>query len=162
MLGARGTIDVGAVRRLFRGFESAMYSFLDALLQRDRAASLRHLHALLRAGTHPLEITATLSKQLRALAAARDAGRVQAPALARDAGVSVAQANRALRHGRNFDATELRRAYRALADADLALKGGERGEDQPPELVMELLVAGICGDERLARRPAARAAGPAP
>lgn len=143
-----GVIDVATVRRLFRGRESALYTFLDAVLSRDRAAALAHLHALLRAGEHPLVVQASLAKQVRALAAARDAGRVPPATLAKELDVSVGYVNRAQKHGRNFDAGEVRRAFRILADADLQLKGG--GDDLPGELVMELAIAEICGEPRRA------------
>ena len=148
-----GSIGVETVSRLFRGFETALYTFLESVLKRDRGAALRHLAALIRSGTHPLQIVNALSSQLRALAAARDAGRVPAAQLARELDVAVGYANRAQKHARNFDAGEVRRAFRALADADLALKGGlGMGEDNPPELVMELLVSEICGDRMQAPR----------
>ncbi|HJT36968.1 MAG TPA: DNA polymerase III subunit delta [Actinomycetota bacterium] len=145
-----GTIGVDTVNKLFRGLESALYTFLDVLLQRDRAAALRHLGALLRAGEHPLVIMNALSKQFRAIAAARDAGKTPAAVLAKDLGVTPGYVNRAYKRGRNFDAVEIRRAFRLLADADLALKGGLLGEDNPPELVMELLVSELAGEGRMA------------
>ncbi|MFN2613714.1 MAG: DNA polymerase III subunit delta [Actinomycetota bacterium] len=152
-----GSIGVDTVTKLFRGFETALYTFLESLLQRDRGASLRHLAALTRSGTHPLQIVNALGNQLRALAAARDAGRVPAAQLARELDVSVGYANRAQKYARNFDAGEVRRAFRLLADADLALKGGlGMGEDNPPELVMELLVSEICGDRPAAAAPRRR------
>lgn len=143
-----GPIDVAVVRRLFRGRESALYTFLDAVLARDRAGALAHMHALLRAGEHPLVIQAALAKQVRALAASRDGVRAQPAALAKELDVAVGYVNRAQKHGRNFDAGEIRRAFRILADADLQLKGG--GEDLPGELVLELAIAEICGEPRRA------------
>jgi DNA polymerase-3 subunit delta len=83
-----GTIGVDTVTKLFRGLESALYTFLDVLLQRDRAAALRHLGALLRAGEHPLVVMQALGKQFRAIAAARDAGRTPAAVLAKELGVA--------------------------------------------------------------------------
>jgi len=145
-----GTIGVDTVHKLFHGLESALYTFLDALLQRDRAAALRHVGALMRSGEHPLVIMQALSKQFRAMAAARDAARTPAAVLAKELGVSTGYVNRSYKHGRNFDAGEIRRAFRLLADADLALKGGMLGEDNPPELVMELLVSEIAGEGRAA------------
>ena len=71
-------------------------------------------------------------------------------ALAKELGVSPGYVNRSYKHGRNFDAGEIRRVFRLLADADLALKGGMLGEDNPPELVMELLVSEIAGEGRMA------------
>lgn len=150
MMVSTGGIDVAAVNKMYRGFESALYTFLEALLQRDRSAALKHLGALLRSGTHPLEVVMTLAKQMRALAAARDAGRAPAAALAKELDVSTGYVNRAMKYGRNFDAGELRRAFRLVADADLTLKGGTgfAGEDHPPELVLELLVGEIAGEHR--------------
>jgi len=145
-----GTIGVDTVNKLFRGMESALYTFLDVLLQRDRASALRHLGALMRAGEHPLVIMQALGKQFRAIATARDAGRTPAAVLAKELGVAPGYVNRSYKHGRNFDAGEIRRAFRLLADADLALKGGLLGEDNPPELVMELLVSEIAGEGRMA------------
>jgi DNA polymerase-3 subunit delta len=148
MMVTTGAIDVATVSKMYRGFESALYTFLDALLQRDRSSALKHLSALLRSGTHPLEALMSLSKQLRALAAAKDAGRVPAATLAKDLDVSTGYVNRAMKYGRNFDSAEIRRAFRLAADADVALKGGQRGEDNPAELVLELLVSEIAGDVR--------------
>lgn len=152
-LATTGQIGVDVVARQFRGLDSQVYTFLDAVVQRDRAAALRHLGALLRSGgTHPLVLTTTLANQFRALAAARDAGRQQAAALAKELGVSVGHVNRAFRHGRNFSAGEIRQAFRLLADTDDQLKGGERGQEGSDRLVLELMVARLAGD-----RPAAPA-----
>lgn len=148
----KGSIGPDEVQRLFRGMETALYTFLDAILQRDVAASFRHLGALIRTGTHPLQIVNALGHQLRALALARDPARAPAAQIARELGVAVGYANRAQRAARNFDASEVRRAFRALAEADLALKGGMDGDDTPPELVMERLVAELCGERRAAAR----------
>lgn len=141
-----GSIDVSVVSRMFRGLESQLYTFLDALLQRDRDAALRHLGALLRSGEHPLVMMNALAKQFRAVAAVRDAtGRPNPAALAKELDVTVGYVNRAIKHARNFDAGEIRRAFRLLADADYSLKGGERGEEASNELLMELLVADLAG-----------------
>jgi DNA polymerase-3 subunit delta len=145
-----GSIGVDTVNKLFRGLESALYTFLDALLQRDRSSALRHVGALMRAGEHPLVIMQALSKQFRAVAVARDATRTPAAVLAKEMGIATGYVNRAYKHGRNFDAGEIRHAFRLLADADLALKGGLLGEDNPPEMVMELLVSELAGEGRMA------------
>jgi DNA polymerase-3 subunit delta len=159
MSATSGQIGVDTVARQFRGFESKIYTFLEAVVQRDRSASLKHLGALLRSGdSHPLQVHAALANQFRAVAAARDVARTPAAQLAKELELSVGYVNRAFKHGRNFDTGEIRRAFRLLAEADLNLKGGfERSEDQPAELVLELLVAEICGDRpapvQRARRP---------
>ena len=143
-LATTGTIGVDAVARLFRGVESQLFTFLEAVLKRDRPAALRHLGSIMRE-EHPLVVLSALAKQFRALTVAPEAGRAPAASLAKDLDVSVGYVNRAVKNARNFTAAEIRRAFRLLADADFALKGGERGEDLPGELVMETLVAEICG-----------------
>lgn len=141
-----GTINPPAVAKLFRGLESQLFTFLEATLRRDRPAALRHLGALMRSGEHPLVILAALAKQFRALAAVRDAGATPPAALAKELDVSPGYVNRAKKHARAFDPASVRRAFRLLADADLALKGGEQSEERPAELLMELLIAEITAD----------------
>lgn len=143
-LATSGSIGVEVVNKLFRGLESQVYVFLDAILKRDRSAALRHLGALMRAGQHPLAIHATLTRQFRALAAVKGQGRPDASALARELDLTPGHINRASKHARAFDPAEVRAGFRALADADLSLKGGEAGDDRPDALIMELLVADLC------------------
>jgi DNA polymerase-3 subunit delta len=152
-LATSGKIGPDTVARLFRGLDAQLYTFLDALLQRDRAQALRLLGSLLGAGEyHPLVLTATLAKQFRALAAAKGSERMAAATMAKQLDVTVGYVNRAYKHGRNFAPDEVRRAYRLIADADDRLKGGERGNDLPERILMELLVGELTGD-----RPAAAA-----
>lgn len=140
-----GPIDAAAVHRQFRGLDSQVWTFVDATLERDPAAALRHLHALLAKGENPIGILSALARQMRTLAVARGAGRTPAAAIARELGVKEGAVKRALRQARRFSDADVRGAFRALAEADVALKGGERGEQEPPEMVLELLVAEICG-----------------
>jgi DNA polymerase-3 subunit delta len=143
----QGPVDVPAVHSLFRGLESQVWVFVDTVMDRDRRGGLRHLHALLGQGEHPLVLVAALARQMRTIAAVRGRDRVPAAAIAKDLGVKEGSVKRAFRQVRRFDDTEIRRAFRLLADADLSLKGGDTGfEDEPPEMVMELLVAGITGE----------------
>lgn len=150
-------IGVDVVQRMFRGLDSQLYTFLDALLQRDRSAALKHLHSLLGVGEyHPLVLTATLAKQYRALAAGKGTERVAAATLAKELDITVGYVNRAFKHGRNFTPEDVRTGFRLIADADDTLKGGERGNELPEHVVMELLVSQLAGD-RPAPRPRARA-----
>jgi DNA polymerase-3 subunit delta len=150
-LATTGTIGVDTATRMFRGLDSQLYTFLDAILQRDRAASLKHLGALMGSGEyHPLVLAATLAKQFKAIAGAKDAGRMPAAALAKELDVSVGYVNRAYKHGANFSPDEVRRAFRLIADADDTLKGGERGNELPEPILMELLVAELTGDRPVA------------
>lgn len=155
-LATTGSIGVEVVNKLFRGLESQVYVFLDAVLRRDRASALRHLSALMRGGQHPLAIHATLARQFRALAAVKGQGRPNPAELARELDLTPAYVTRATKNERNFDPAEVRRAFRLLADSDLSLKGGEFGDDRPDELIMELLVADLCGEHPVATSSARR------
>lgn len=134
-----GAIDQRAITNHFRGQGTAIYTFLDAILSRDRAAALSHLHALMRSGDHPLVLHAALAKQVRALAAMHGLRREEQPS-AKDLDLAQGYLNRAGKAARSWNADDIRRALVALAEADLALKGGFEGEDAPPELIAELLV----------------------
>jgi DNA polymerase-3 subunit delta len=141
-----GTIDAATVRRMFAGLESQVWTFVDSVMARDRVAALRHLHALLGHGENPIGLLAAVARQLRTVALVKGDRRPSAQ-LAKEIGVKEGAIKRALRQARGLDDGALRRAFRALADADLDLKGGDEGTAGPPELVLELVIAKICGIE---------------
>lgn len=150
-LAHEGTIDVAAVRRQFVGLESQVWTFVDSVMERNATAAMRHLRALLAAGENPIGILTMLARQLRAIAVVRGSERRPASAFAKELGMSEGAIKRAFRQARSFDDADVRRAFRLLADADLALKGGEQGESGPPEIVLEMLVAEVCGERARAR-----------
>lgn len=150
-LGAVGAIDAKMVATHFRGGHgSALYTFLDTVLAKDKPASLQHLQALMAGGDHPLVIHASLVKQFRSFAATYGLDKADQPS-AKDLDVAQGYLNRATKHARRWDADGIRRAIVALAEADLALKGGLEGEDAPGELIVELLVIDLTSgrDERV-------------
>ncbi len=130
-----GAIDVARVAARFQGLESKVYEFVDAVLDRDRVAALKRLHSLAEQGENPIGIVAALARQMRLVAAVKDSEPRAAEAIAREFGGRPGQVKRAFRQARNFSADEIRRAYRLLADGDLALKSEEKDE-----LVLDLLV----------------------
>jgi len=140
------TIDVAAVTTQFRGIESRIHEFVDALFDRDRNQALRRLRALLSHGEPPILIVASIAAQLRILAMLSGADRRPAAAVAKELGIREGAVKRAMRRSRNFTPDEIRRAYRVVADADLAFKS----EDDDP-LVLELLVDSIAGPARASR-----------
>lgn len=141
-----GTIDAAAVAVQFRGIESKLHEFVDALFDRDRVQALRRLRALTGHGEHPLVILATIASQLRVLALLSGPERRSAAAVAKELGIKEGRVKRAMRRARNFTPDEIRNAYRLVADADLSLKS--EGEDP---LVLELLVDEIAGPARASR-----------
>jgi DNA polymerase-3 subunit delta len=152
-LPADAAIDVAAVTTQFRGIESRIHEFVDSLFDRDRAQALRRLRALLSHGESPILIVASIATQLRILAMLSGAERRPSAAIAKELGIKEGPVKRAMRRSRNFTPDELRRAYRLVADADLAFKS----EDDDP-LVLELLVDEIAGPTRAVapdRRPRA-------
>ena len=144
-------IDVTAVHEQFSGLEPEVWSFVDAVLDRDPSAPMK-LRALLERGENAIGLVATIANQLRLVAYVRGAERKPAAALARELGVKEGKVRRAMRQARNFTPADLTRAYRLLAEADMALKGGEWGEDEPNEVVLELLVADLMGGEAVTPR----------
>ena len=142
----RTAIDVAAVSAQFRGIESRIHEFVDALFDRDRAQALRRLRALMSHGESPILLVASIAAQLRILAMLSGTERRPAVAIAKELGIKEGPVKRAMRRSRNFTPDELRRAYRLVADADLAFKS----EDDDP-LVLELLVDEIAGPARASR-----------
>lgn len=144
---ADGAIDVAAVTTQFRGLESKVHEFVDALFERDRVQALRRLRALVSNGEPPLVILTAVVNHLRILALLSGGERRPAAAVAKELGAREGQVKRAMRRTRNFTVDEIRRAYRLAADADVALKSEA---DDP--LVLELLVDEIAGPARAQRR----------
>jgi DNA polymerase-3 subunit delta len=140
------SIDVGAVQAQFRGLESRVHEFVDALFDRDREQALRRLRALVSQGENPIGIVAVIANQLRILAMLAGSERRPAAAIAKELGIREGPVKRAMRRARNFSPDEIRRAYRLVADADLSLKSEA---DDP--LVLELLVDEIAGQARATR-----------
>lgn len=139
-------IDVARVVTQFRGIESRIHEFVDALFDRDRAQALRRLRALLANDEPPILIVASIAAQLRILAMLSTSERRPAAAVAKELGIREGAVKRAMRRARNFTPDEIRHAYRVVADADLAFKS--EGDDP---LVLELLVDEIAGPARASR-----------
>ena len=133
-----------AVAEHFQGHETALYTLLDDVLARDRPNALRNLQALLRAGDHPLVVHAALVKQFRSLAAVSGRAKHEHPSPS-SLDVSPGYLRRAVKAARAWDPDAIRRAIIALAETDLALKGGFDGEETPAEIVIELLVLDLTG-----------------
>jgi DNA polymerase-3 subunit delta len=144
----RGLIGPDEVTAEFQGIESRLYQFVDAVFDRDRPAALKRLRSLIEQGENPIGLVAALARQLRTIAFVSGGDRRPAAVIARELGLKgEGPVRRALRQVKRFDAEDVRRAYRLLADADVALKSEE---DDP--LVLELVV-----DEIAAERASGRA-----
>lgn len=137
---SEGSIDIALVQSRFQGLESKVYEFVDAVLERDRTQALLRLRSLIENGENPVGIVVQLGRQLRIVAAVKDGERRPAEAIARDLGARPGQVKRAFRQARNFEPHEIRRAFKLLADADLALKS-----ETQDELLLDLVVEELTG-----------------
>ncbi|MDP8969420.1 MAG: DNA polymerase III subunit delta, partial [Actinomycetota bacterium] len=111
------------------------FAVADALCDRRPAEALRLLRGVLEAGHDPVMVLGALAYRLRCIVAV--AGGVDPSSVGLN--LSAAQARRLQTVRRSFGPGQVTRAYRALADADLAIKSG----DLPPAFVLERAVAAI-------------------
>lgn len=134
--------DAGSVPR---------WELTDAIDKGDAAAALDKLHRMLDGGgLHPLQLMATLqgwAGRLMRLDGSGAAGEKQAAEVLGMKG-STFPARKALDTSRRLRHDGTVRAVQLIADADLALRGGQAW---PPELVMEVLVSRLARLSRSAR-----------
>lgn len=131
-----GPIGVEHVAARFTGVEARLYQFVDAVFDRDPALARKRLRALLEQGENAIGLVAALARQLRIVAVVAAGDSRPAAAIAKDLGLKgEGPVKRAMRQARGFSPARIARAYRLLAEADLALKSEE---DDP--LVVELAV----------------------
>lgn len=111
------------------------FAVADAMCDRDPAAAARLLRGVLDGGQDPVMVLGALAYRMRTIVAV--AGGVDGKEIG--TGISPGMARRLQVVRRNFGPGELTRAYRVLADADLAIKSG----DEVPEHVIERAVVSI-------------------
>ncbi|HVL91101.1 MAG TPA: DNA polymerase III subunit delta [Actinomycetota bacterium] len=130
------TIELDQVQERFTGVESKVYQFVDSVFDRDLPLARKRLHGLLDQGENPIGLLAALARQLRVIAYVSGNDGRQAAAIAKDLGLKGEGAvKRAIRQARGFNPARIAKAYRVMADADLAMKS--EGDDP---LVLELVV----------------------
>lgn len=115
------------------------FAVADAMCERKPAEAVTLLRGALEAGDEPVMVLGALAYRLRTIVAV--AGGLEPKAVGLR--LSKGQARRLEGTRRGFGPGELTRAYRVLADADVALKSG----DLPAGLVLERAVAQIAGAE---------------
>lgn len=111
------------------------FAVADAMCAREPAKALELLRGVLEGGGEPVMVLGALTYRLRTLVAV--AGGIEGKAIGTS--ISSGQARRLGEARRNFGPGEMTRAYRALADADVAIKSG----GPPPEQVIEAVVVDI-------------------
>lgn len=117
-----GRIGVGAVEAVVVGHGNrGSFAVADAMCDREPARALELLRGALESGDDPVMVLGALVYRMRSVVAV--AGAVDPSAVG--LGISPGQVRRLHGVRRNFGPGELTRAYRALADADREIKGGE-------------------------------------
>lgn len=142
-VGDTNRIDLSAVEAcVARVRVETIWALVDAVAQRDRRAALRASASLLADREPPLRILAMLARQLRMVARMGDALRGGLPAqeAVKLAGAPPFKARELAAAAKRFRPEDLARAFTALAEADLALKGSKR----PPDVVLESAILALC------------------
>ncbi len=133
---ASGSIGAAAVESVVVGHGNrGTFAVADAMCDRDPATALTLLRGALEAGDDPVMILGALTYRMRSLVAV--AGKVDPKSVGLNASSGQIRRLHALR--RNFGPGELGRAYRALADADAEIKGGEL----PPAFALERAIVDV-------------------
>lgn len=119
-------ITVETVHRYFRGHaETGGFAVADALLDGDTAGAVEKLRWALATGTPPVLVIGAVAQGLRTLVRVGSAGRGRHPAdLARDLGLPPWRIERSRAQLRRWAPGSVAQAFRAVAEADLAVKGG--------------------------------------
>lgn len=142
-VGKGAPIDLAAVEAsVARIRVDSIWTLVDAVAARRTPVALEAVGSLLGDREPPLKILAMVARQLRMVAKAKQAlaDGLRGPEMARFAGALPFKARDLEAAARKFDDEQLRMAFRALAEADVALKGSKR----PPEVVMEETILALC------------------
>ena len=122
-----GTIDAAIVERYHGGrVEATGFKVADAAVAGRAGEALRLLRHAVNVGVDPVPIVAVIAMQLRQLAKVGGAGRGRSADLARDLGMAPWQIDKARRSLQGWTGDGLGRSIRAVAAADVEVKGGGR------------------------------------
>lgn len=131
--------------------ETTGFKVAEAALRGDQAGAMRLLRHALIGGLDPVPIVAVLAMQLRQVGRVATAGRGSSASLARDLGMAPWQVDQARRTAQGWDGIRLGRAIRAVAAADVQVKGGVRtgtAVARDPEYAVERAVLAVCRERR--------------
>ncbi len=120
----------------------SIWSLVDAVSAKDAATALSAASSLLSDREPPLRILALVARQLRTVARMRDAlaSGLRPQDAATKAGAPPFKARDLALAAKRFDDAQLHRAFRLVAEADLALKGSK----VPGPRVLELTLLQLC------------------
>ncbi|WP_459643787.1 DNA polymerase III subunit delta [Kineococcus sp. NUM-3379] len=132
-----GTITVEDVRRYHGGrVEATGFDVADTTLEGDVGAALARVRHATATGVAPVLVVAALASKLRSLAKVASAGRGRSADVARDLGMAPWLVERAQRDLRSWSLDALGEAICAVAEADVAVKGGGPDADYALERVV--------------------------
>lgn len=124
---SEGVIDDRIVETYHGGkVEATGFRVADAAVSGQPGEALRLLRHAIATGVDPVPIVAVLAAQLRQLAKVGSAGRGSSQQLAKELGMAPWQVDKARRLVGHWDGDGLGRAIRAVAAADVEVKGGGR------------------------------------
>ena len=122
-----GVIDLDLVTTYHAGkVEATGFRVADAAVAGNTGEALRLLRHAVNVGVDPVPIVAVIAMQLRQLAKVGGAGRGRSADLARDLGMAPWQIDKARRSLQGWTGDGLGRSIRAVAAADVEVKGGGR------------------------------------
>lgn len=122
--GSSAVIDERLIARSHRGrAETTGFQIADAAVSGDAAGALSLLRQAMATGTPDLLVVSALAGALRDLANVRGAGSASPGAIAKTLGMPPWKVEKALRGARGWSDSGLAAALRAVADADLSVKG---------------------------------------
>lgn len=160
-----GDIDVEQVPAYHERVEATGFEVADAVVARDRGAALLQLRRALDVGVDPIPLVAAVAMKLRSLAKVASASG-RGPQLARDLGMAPWMVDNARRDLRRWNPVDLRDAIVAVAEVDVALKGGvmvggqSRGRSEDHVYMLEQLVLRVTHPAE--RRPTGNSSGMLP
>lgn len=119
-----GDVDEDAVRRYYGGrAEATGFEVADAIASRDQHASLLAMRRALSSGVDPIPLVAAIASRLRTMAKV-SAVQGSGGQVASELGMAPWMVDKARRELRRWTPEQLGTAIVALAEVDLALKGG--------------------------------------
>ena len=142
-VGEGRAIDLEAVERCVVSTRTdSVWALVDAVGARNVSVAMASAASLLGSQEPPLRILALIARQLRTLARVRGALKsgLREQEAAQKAGAPPFKARELAQLARRFDDVQLSRAFRTLAEADLALKGSR----VPGPRVLERALLELC------------------
>ncbi len=128
--------------------DARIFSLMDAVGERDNARAFALLEAVYLAGEDPNKILVMLVRHIDQLDAALRLGADDAGVVAKQLGVPFWTAKRLVEQAGRYDRGRCGRAYRALAEAEIGMRGRppatletEAGVNHTDRLVLELALA---------------------